>query len=65
MTSQFVTWINGPSDDTAQWVPGTVVKPVVEVVETLLCQETGGAVVEVGIELVDHTLEAQHREQTC
>lgn len=41
------TWVNGTSDDSAQWIPSPVIKPVVELVESFLCEETGGAVVEV------------------
>lgn len=49
------TGINSSSNDTAQRVPGSVVKPVVELVETFLCQILGCAVVEVGIKLMDNT----------
>lgn len=51
------------ANNTTQRVPCPVVEPVVEVVEALLSQVPGGPVVEVRVELVDHALEAQHREQ--
>lgn len=57
------TWIDGAPYDPTQGVPGPVVEPVVEVVEALLGQEPRRAVVEVRIELVDHALVPQHREQ--
>ncbi len=38
-------------------IPGSVIEPVVEGVETLLRQVFSGSIVEVGIELVDHRLE--------
>ena len=47
----------------SQWIPCPVVEPVVEGVEPLLGQVLGGAVVEVGIELVDHRLIAQDGEK--
>ena len=55
--------VDGPADDPAQRVPGAIVEPVVEGVEALLGEEPGRPVVEVGVELVDHGLVAQHGEQ--
>ena len=55
--------VDGAADDPAQRVPGPVVEPVVEGVETLVGQVLGRSVVEVGIELVNHGLVAQHRKQ--
>ena len=52
------TWIDGSPDDTSQWVPGPVIKPVVEAVEALLCEKPRCPVVEVGVKLVNHTLKA-------
>ena len=46
-----------PTYDTAQWVPGPVVEPVVEGVEALLGQILGRPIVEVGIELVNDRFE--------
>lgn len=45
-------------------VPALGVKPVPELVETLLGQEEGRTVVKVGIELVDHGLIAENAEET-
>ena len=50
-----------------QFVPLTLpaeLSPVVEAVEALVGQELGGPVVEVGVELVDHGLISEDREQT-
>lgn len=55
--------VDGAADDAAQGVPGPVIEPVVEVVKALGREVLGGAKVEVGVELVDHGLEAQHGEQ--
>lgn len=38
----------------AQRVPGTIIEPVVEVVEAFVCEVFRGAVVEVRVKLVDH-----------
>ena len=38
--------------------------PIVEVIEPLVRKVLGGAVVEVGIKLVDHALIAKHRKKT-
>lgn len=43
------TWINGPTDNPAQGVPGSVVKPVVELIEALLCQKAGCTVVKIPV----------------
>ena len=59
------TRVNSSTNDTTQRVPCSIIKPVVEAVESLLCQVARGSVVEVGIELVNNTLKSQHREQTC
>lgn len=48
------TWIDRAADDTAEWVPGAVIEPVMERVETLFREIFRRAVVEVRIELVDH-----------
>ena len=58
------TGVDGPSDDPAEGVPCSVVKPVVEAVETFLGQEFGRSEVEVGIKLVDDALETQHGKQS-
>ena len=55
--------VDGAADDPAERVPGAVVEPVVEGVEALLGEEARRAVVEVGVELVDHGLVAQHGEE--
>lgn len=41
------TWINGSTNNPAQGVPCSVIKPVVEFVEAFLCQEAGCAVIKV------------------
>lgn len=41
------TWINGATDDPPQRIPCPVVKPVVKLIKSFLCQEAGGTVVEV------------------
>ena len=58
-----VTGVNGSSNDPAEGVPGSVVKPVMKAVEAFLRQVFGGSEVEVGIELVNDALEPQHCEQ--
>mmetsp|Transcript_1509 Transcript_1509/g.4481 ORF Transcript_1509/g.4481 Transcript_1509/m.4481 type:complete len:242 (-) Transcript_1509:450-1175(-) len=50
------TWVDSASDDTAQRVPGVLVKPIPKVCETLPCEERGDAVIEVWIKLVNHRL---------
>ena len=44
-------------------LPSGYHEPIVEGVESLLGEEARRAVVEVGVELVDHGLVAQHREE--
>ncbi|CAB4278235.1 unnamed protein product [Prunus armeniaca] len=48
--------VEGVADDPAEEIPALGVKPVPEVVEALLGQVEGSAVIEIGIELVDHGL---------
>lgn len=49
-TSVSLTWINCSSNDSAQRVPGPVIKPVMEFIKSLLCQEPGSPIIEVPIE---------------
>ena len=50
--------VDGAADDPTQRIPGSVIKPVVETVESILSQVLGGAVVEVGIKLVNDWFES-------
>ena len=45
--------VDGAPDDAPQGIPGAVIKPVVEIVEAFLRQILGGAVVEVGVKLMN------------
>ena len=56
--------IDGAADDAAERIPCAVIKPVVEVEETFLNKVLGGAVVEVGVKLVDHALKPDHSKQS-
>ena len=58
------TWIDGATNDTTQGIPGTVIEPVMEVVESFLHKEASCPIVEVGIKLMDNTFKAQHGEQS-
>jgi len=49
-------WINSATDHSTKWVPRRAVKPVPHAVGSLFREETGDAVVEVGVELVDDRL---------
>lgn len=44
-----LTWVNCSSNDSAQRVPGPVVKPVMEFIESLLSQEPGSPIIKVPI----------------
>ena len=57
------TWIDSSTNDSAQGVPCSVIKPVMEAVESLLGEKLGGTIVEVWIELVNDTLKSQHCKQ--
>ena len=57
------TGVYGSSDDPSQGVPCSIVKPVMEAIETLRCQVLGGPEVEVRIELVNDALESQDGKQ--
>ena len=48
------TGVDGSSNDTTQRIPGTIIKPVVEIVETILRQIFGCAIVEVWIKLMNN-----------
>ena len=52
--SDHETGVDGSSDNPTQGVPSSVVKPVVETVESMFRQVLGCAIVEVGIELVNY-----------
>lgn len=56
--------INRAADDPSQRIPGSVIEPIVEVVESLFGQEARRPVIEVRIEFVDDAFESEHREQT-
>lgn len=60
-----ITWVNGSSNDTAKWIPGPIIKPIVEAVESFFSKILSGSKVEIRIKLVNHTLKSQHREETC
>lgn len=53
----------GAADDAAERVPALEIEPVPELAESMVGEEERGAVVEVGIELVDHGLVAEHGEE--
>ncbi|XP_021818499.1 uncharacterized protein LOC110760526 [Prunus avium] len=55
--------VKGADDDPAEGVLALGVEPVPEVVEALLGQVKGSAVIEIGIELVDHGLVAKDAEE--
>lgn len=59
------TWVYCATNNTSQWVPSSIIKPVVKVVKTLFSQKTCGSVVEVRIKFVNDTLKTQHRKKTC
>ena len=42
-------------------LPGPVIEPVVEGVESILCQKLGGSVVEVRVKLMNHGLEPRYK----
>ncbi len=48
--------IHCASHDTTQWIPGVLIEPIPEIVETLFRKELCNSVVEVWIKLVDDTL---------
>ena len=52
--------IDCASDNSAQWIPGAIIKPVPHVIESILCEELSDSVIEVGIELMDDTLVLDH-----
>lgn len=52
-----------PADDAPERVPALGVEPVPELAEAVLGEEERGAVVEVGVELVDHGLVAEDGEE--
>ena len=60
----YPTWVNGTTNDSAEWIPGHIIKPVVKCIESFLNQIFGCSVVEVGIKLVDNTLISQHGKET-
>lgn len=57
------TRVERPADDAAKRIPALGVEPVPEVVEAVAGEVEGGAVVEVGVELVDHGLVAEDAEE--
>lgn len=56
--------VDGPTDDAAEWVPALGVEPVPELVEALFGEEEGGAIIEVGVEFMDHGLVAEDTEES-
>lgn len=55
--------VHGAAHDSAQRIPGHRVKPVPHLVEAILREVLGHAVVEVRVELVDDALVLDDREQ--
>ena len=54
------TWIDGTTNNPTEWIPCSVIKPVVEVVKSFFSEKLGGSVVEVGIKLMNDALKSQH-----
>ncbi len=57
-------WVHRSSNDASQWIPGSVIEEVPQIIESLFCQELGDAVVEVGIEFVDDAFVFEDREES-
>lgn len=55
--------VEGAADDAAERVPGLEIEPVPELLEAVADEVESGAVVEVGVELVDHGLVAEDAEE--
>lgn len=45
------------TNDTSQWVPCSIIKPVMKIVKAFLCQVPCGSIVEVWIKFVNYALE--------
>ena len=55
--SDHETWVDGSSNDPTKGVPGSVIKPIVEIVEALFCEVLCCTVIEVGIKLMNNRFE--------
>lgn len=58
-----VYWKHGSANDSTEWVPCSVIKPIPEVVESFLGEKLSDAVVEVGIEFVNDAFVFDNREE--
>lgn len=58
-----LTWVNCSSNDSAQRVPGPVIKPVMEFIKPLLSQEPGGAIIKVPVARQGRTVSAPPQTQ--
>lgn len=63
-TSGHQTWVQSTTSDSPQWVPGSVVEPVQELVERVGNQVLGGPEVKPRIVFMDDRLEINNSEKT-
>ncbi len=50
------TRIDGASDNPPKWIPSPIIKPIMEFVKTLFCQEPSGPVIEIPANKKQETL---------
>ena len=55
--------VDGSTNNSAKWIPCSVIKPVVEIVEALFCQVLGCTIVEVRIKLMDDRFKPENRKK--
>ena len=58
------TGIDGTTDDSSQWIPSSIVEPIVKAVEAFFGQIFCGSIVKIRIEFVNHGLVSQNGEQS-
>lgn len=55
--------VESAADDATEGIPALRVEPVPELIKAVAGEEKGGAIVEIGVELVDHGLVAKNAEE--
>ena len=58
-----ITWIYCTTDDTTQRIPGSIIEPVMKIIESLFREESRCAIIKIGIELVNNAFKSQDGKQ--
>ena len=61
--SDHQTGINRAANDPSKRIPCPIIEPIMKLVKSFFSQKLGGAIIEIGIELMDHYFITQNRKE--